>query len=103
MNSVNGVTVDVAGEQFVLLPQKAVFWPRERLLAIADIHFGKAATFRSFGIPVPRGTTRSTRWSMRPAPATCCSWAIFCTRARRTRPARRPRCWRGAGGAATSS
>jgi uncharacterized protein len=51
------VDVDVAGERLVLLPQKAVYWPRERLLAIADIHFGKAAAFRSFGIPVPRGTT----------------------------------------------
>jgi DNA ligase-associated metallophosphoesterase len=51
------VTVDVAGEQLVLLPQKAVYWAREKLLAIADIHFGKAAAFRSFGIPVPRGTT----------------------------------------------
>jgi metallophosphoesterase superfamily enzyme len=27
------------------------------MLIIADIHFGKAAAFRSFGIPVPRGTT----------------------------------------------
>ena len=51
------ITVDVAGERLVLLPQKAVYWPRERMLAIADIHFGKAAAFRSFGIPVPRGTT----------------------------------------------
>jgi DNA ligase-associated metallophosphoesterase len=27
------------------------------MLIIADIHFGKAAAFRSFGIPVPKGTT----------------------------------------------
>ena len=27
------------------------------MLVIADIHFGKAAAFRSFGIPVPSGTT----------------------------------------------
>lgn len=51
------VTIEVAGEPLMLLPQKAVYWPREGLLAIADIHFGKAAAFRSFGIPVPRGTT----------------------------------------------
>jgi DNA ligase-associated metallophosphoesterase len=51
------VTIEVGGEQLILLPQKAAFWPRERMLVIADIHFGKAAAFRSWGIPVPRGTT----------------------------------------------
>ena len=51
------VSIEVGGESLVLLPQKAAYWPRESLLAIADIHFGKAAAFRSFGIPVPRGTT----------------------------------------------
>jgi DNA ligase-associated metallophosphoesterase len=49
--------VELGGEQLVLLPQKAAFWPRECMLIIADIHFGKAAAFRSFGIPVPKGTT----------------------------------------------
>ncbi|MFL6632583.1 MAG: ligase-associated DNA damage response endonuclease PdeM [Massilia sp.] len=51
------VVVEAGGEAVWLLPQKAVYWPRETMLAIADIHFGKAAAFRSFGIPVPRGTT----------------------------------------------
>jgi DNA ligase-associated metallophosphoesterase len=51
------VAIEVGGEQLILLPQKAAFWPRERMLVIADIHFGKAAAFRSWGIPVPRGTT----------------------------------------------
>jgi len=51
------VNVELGGEQLILLPQKAAFWPRERMLIIADIHFGKAAAFRSWGIPVPRGTT----------------------------------------------
>lgn len=51
------LALELKGEQLVLLPQKAAFWPRERMLVIADIHFGKAAAFRSLGIPVPRGTT----------------------------------------------
>jgi uncharacterized protein len=51
------LALELAGEQLILLPQKAAFWPRERMLVIADIHFGKAAAFRSWGIPVPRGTT----------------------------------------------
>jgi DNA ligase-associated metallophosphoesterase len=49
--------VHLAGETLVLLAQKALYWPREKMLVIADIHFGKAAAFRSLGIPVPSGTT----------------------------------------------
>ncbi len=47
----------LANEQLLLLPQKAAYWPRERMLIIADIHFGKAASFRALGVPVPSGTT----------------------------------------------
>jgi DNA ligase-associated metallophosphoesterase len=49
--------IELAGEHVLLLPQKALYWPRLRLLAVADIHFGKAAAFRAQGVPVPRGTT----------------------------------------------
>lgn len=49
--------VQVAGELLLLLPEKAVFWPAQKMLIIADIHFGKAASFRALGVPVPRGTT----------------------------------------------
>ena len=48
---------EVAGERLVLLAERAAFWERTRTLLVADPHFGKAATFRSVGIPVPRGTT----------------------------------------------
>jgi DNA ligase-associated metallophosphoesterase len=49
--------IHVAGELLLLLPEKAVFWPAQKMLIIADIHFGKAASFRALGVPVPRGTT----------------------------------------------
>lgn len=49
--------IDLAGERVLLLPQKALYWPRERMLVVADIHFGKAASFRALGVPVPGGTT----------------------------------------------
>jgi len=52
------LSVELAGEQVLLLPQKALYWPRENMLVIADIHFGKAASFRALGVPVPGGTTR---------------------------------------------
>lgn len=41
------------GEDVVLMPERALWWARERTLFIADPHFGKASTFRSAGIPVP--------------------------------------------------
>ncbi|WP_313168017.1 ligase-associated DNA damage response endonuclease PdeM [Massilia oculi] len=53
----SGVMVQVAGESLLLLPEKAIYWPREGMLIVADIHFGKAAAFRALGVPVPRGTT----------------------------------------------
>jgi DNA ligase-associated metallophosphoesterase len=48
---------DIAGEQLALLPERAAYWDRTKTLLVADTHFGKAATFRAAGIPVPRGTT----------------------------------------------
>ena len=40
-----------------LLPQRAVYIPHANALIVADVHLGKAATFRSLGVPVPHGTT----------------------------------------------
>jgi DNA ligase-associated metallophosphoesterase len=47
----------VAGEDLVLLPERAVFWPANKTLFVADFHLGKAASFRRAGIPLPSGTT----------------------------------------------
>ncbi|HEX4779530.1 MAG TPA: ligase-associated DNA damage response endonuclease PdeM [Usitatibacter sp.] len=47
----------VAGERLVLLPEKVAYWPAGRALFVADFHLGKAASFRSAGIPLPSGTT----------------------------------------------
>ena len=49
--------VDIRGETLVLLSERAAFWARTETLLIADAHFGKAASFRAAGVPVPRGTT----------------------------------------------
>jgi DNA ligase-associated metallophosphoesterase len=43
----------VAGEEFELLAQKAVFWKKESALLLADLHLGKVNHFRKSGIPVP--------------------------------------------------
>jgi uncharacterized protein len=42
-----------------LLPDRAVFLPSIQSLLVADVHIGKAATFRSLGVPVPGGTTQA--------------------------------------------
>ena len=51
-------TIDWQGEQLVLHPDRAIFWPTRNTLYIADTHFGKAATFRKAGIPVSEHTTQ---------------------------------------------
>ena len=51
------IECEVMGERFVLLPERAVFWPAKKVLFVADFHLGKAASFRSAGIPMPSGTT----------------------------------------------
>lgn len=42
-----------------LLPEKAIYWPASSTLIVADLHWGKAASFRAAAIPVPSGTTAS--------------------------------------------
>jgi DNA ligase-associated metallophosphoesterase len=46
-----------AGHAVWLLPEHALWWPEGRVLFIADLHLGKAATYRALGQPVPSGTT----------------------------------------------
>ena len=54
------VAVEASGEELVLLPQHAALLPRHRTLLVADLHIGKAVSFRRLGVPVPRGTTTET-------------------------------------------
>ncbi len=43
----------VRGESFELLPERCLFWPSQRLLVVADCHFGKAETFQQHGLCLP--------------------------------------------------
>ena len=47
----------IGGECVVLHAERALSWPRERTLFVADLHLGKAAAFRAGGVPLPRGST----------------------------------------------
>ena len=53
-------TVEIAGTAFEVLTERGLLWPSEKALFVADTHFGKEATFRRHGIPVPVGSTQST-------------------------------------------
>ena len=53
----NEVVVSLAGTELVLLANRMAWWPDQKALLLADTHFGKAASFRQAGIPVPEGTT----------------------------------------------
>jgi DNA ligase-associated metallophosphoesterase len=54
---VSDVRITLAGQEVRLLPERALIWQLACTLVVADIHWGKAATFRAAGIPIPGGTT----------------------------------------------
>jgi DNA ligase-associated metallophosphoesterase len=41
------------GHELLLLAERAVWDPAQRLLLVADLHLGKAETFQAHGIPLP--------------------------------------------------
>ncbi|MGJ7575009.1 ligase-associated DNA damage response endonuclease PdeM [Variovorax sp. RB2P76] len=58
LSSTTPLPVQWAGESLCLLPERALWWPAQRTLFLADLHLGKAATYRALGQPVPGGTTQ---------------------------------------------
>ncbi len=47
------VAVEIAGEELLLLPEKVIWWKKEKSLLVADLHLGKSGHFRKAGIAVP--------------------------------------------------
>lgn len=45
--------IEIRGNHFLLLPQKAIFWQKKKTLLIADLHLGKITHFRKEGIALP--------------------------------------------------
>ncbi|MFJ4456985.1 ligase-associated DNA damage response endonuclease PdeM [Pseudomonas sp. NPDC089392] len=56
----NHQPIEHCGQTLWLLPDKAIYWPARRALLVADVHIGKAASYRALHQPVPRGTTEAT-------------------------------------------
>ncbi|PWN05423.1 ligase-associated DNA damage response endonuclease PdeM [Rhodohalobacter mucosus] len=46
-------TISIAGQTWILHPEKCVFWNEERTLILTDIHLGKSGHFRKSGIAAP--------------------------------------------------
>ena len=49
------LAVNVAATTLLCSWQRMLFWPDERTLFVADVHLGKAASFRAAGVPIPTG------------------------------------------------
>ena len=49
------LAVELAGEQVLLHPDRALVWPARNTLVVADLHFGKDDAFRRAGIALPDG------------------------------------------------
>lgn len=45
--------IDIAQEKLILDTQKAIYWPKNKSLFIADLHLGKINHFRKAGIALP--------------------------------------------------
>lgn len=54
------LTTEVGGQPLQLLPERAAYLPRHQTLLVADVHIGKAQSFRRLGVPVPAGTTAAS-------------------------------------------
>jgi DNA ligase-associated metallophosphoesterase len=49
--------IDFCGERLILLADRAIHWPAQKTLLLADVHLGKDASFRAAGLPVPVGNS----------------------------------------------
>lgn len=49
--------IDAGGVPIELLAERAAWLPASKTLLVADLHLGKAQSFRRSGVPVPAGTT----------------------------------------------
>lgn len=48
--------ITLKGEQLTLLPERALLWPAQKTLIVADLHWGKSGHFRKHGIAIPANT-----------------------------------------------
>jgi DNA ligase-associated metallophosphoesterase len=54
------VPLSFAGEEFALVQERALYWPRERALLVADLHLEKASFYAQHGQMLPPYDSRET-------------------------------------------
>jgi hypothetical protein len=54
-NEITHFDIEAAGERLRLLADRALFWERESLLVLSDLHLGKAESLQGLGLPIPSG------------------------------------------------
>jgi DNA ligase-associated metallophosphoesterase len=52
VNKTSWESIVCRGTELLLLPQRAVYWPAQQALLVADLHLGKAGHFQKHGIAV---------------------------------------------------
>ena len=53
------MTITICEEEFILAKERALFLPKQQLLAISDLHLGKSAHFRKAGLQIPSTLAQS--------------------------------------------
>ena len=53
-------SIEFCGEEMVLTPSRALYWPREQAVLVADLHLEKGSFFASHGQMVPPYDSRET-------------------------------------------
>ena len=51
--------IEIRGEELILDKERAIYLPNEQLLAISDLHLGKAAHFRKAGLAIPNAVSKN--------------------------------------------
>ncbi|MEM9410957.1 MAG: ligase-associated DNA damage response endonuclease PdeM, partial [Planctomycetota bacterium] len=54
------IEMDLDGEKLVFRADGSLYLPKYRTVLVADLHLGKEASFRTAGLPVPRGLDHGT-------------------------------------------
>ena len=55
MHGLTTIEMDLGGERVVLRGDRSLYWPREQMLVIADLHLGKTESLRADGVALPDG------------------------------------------------
>lgn len=69
---------DFCGEEFVLTDNRALFWPRENALLVADLHLEKASFFAKHGQMLPPYDSRETLGRLAEALRETGARRVFC-------------------------